>query len=290
MLNDVFFVGWTWLNMKIAEAMRMFFSGWSWFVKPLWSKVGGRMWKAIAFLESCNVWDGLETIPTSKHMFFFRWRFPSCKQPNGDRFPFFAIHPLVTWGVLRNFRLIIRSVSWQIIKSHCVKLVSQYPNLDFLWVAKQIRNMKKPSKKPTIAEKNSKIFWDPMMTAITDSKMHFPHFDCLFSAGLAGVHHDVVHLCLLRPNGWFRGPQWRDPKWCHSSGQAASISIPSPSHLHQSPEFSRKPGVTSRTAWSPSSPWPHWATGRSKCGTWPSIHRWRPWCRSSPSSSWPSAA
>ena len=113
-----------------------------------------------------------------------------------------------------------------------LSLVSQYPNLDFLWVAKQIRNMKKPSKKPTIAEKNSKIFWDPMMTAITDSKMHFPHFDCLFSAGLAGVHHDVVHLCLLRPNGWFRGPQWRDPKWCHSSGQAASISIPSPSHLH----------------------------------------------------------
>ena len=148
--------------MKIAEAMRMFFSGWSWFVKPLWSKVGGRMWKAIAFLESCNVWDGLETIPTSKHMFFFRWRFPSCKQPNGDRFPFFAIHPLVTWGVLRNFRLIIRSVSWQIIKSHCVKLVSQYPNLDFLWVAKQIRNMKKPSKKPskkpTIAEQKLQDF------------------------------------------------------------------------------------------------------------------------------------
>lgn len=71
-----------------------------------------------------------------------------------------------------------------------------------------------------------------MMTVITDSKMHFPRFDCLFSAGLAGVHHDVVHLCLLRLNGWFRGPQWRDPKWCHSSGQAASInpwfSIPSP--------------------------------------------------------------
>ena len=271
--------------MKIAEAMRMFFSGWSWFVKPLWSKVGGRMWTAIVFLESCNVWDGLETIPTSKHMIFSGEGFQAASSLMVTGFqssPFIHIHPLVTWGVLRNFRLIIRSVSWL--------LVSQ---LGFPVSCQADKKHEETKQETNDCWKKTPRFFEIQwwqMTVITDSKMHFPRFDCLFSAGLAGIHHDVVHLCLLRPNGWFRGPQWRDPKWCHSSGQAASIAIIFHPISWDLPNSPRRPGVTSRIAWSPSSPWPHWATGRSKCGTWPSIHRWRPWCRSSPSSSWPSAA
>ena len=70
----------------------------------------------------CMTWLG-----NHPHMFFaiiFSSKCQSCKQPNGDRFPVFPSHPLVkTWGALRNFRLIVRSVSWLTIgKSHAKSL------------------------------------------------------------------------------------------------------------------------------------------------------------------------